>query len=408
MIPTLKCDVLVFGAGPAGGVCAAKLAKEGFEVICVDKGKIPGYSHSSKIDITESKGIEKIIKELKLDYLTKSNKSIWFSPNNKFTFVSKVHDLFFLRGKSKDSLDYSIFLAMKSNGVDIWFNSNPTKINFINGFCESILVIRDKKKFLVKSKIIVVASGNDSFFHNELGVIKINPVPIVGFGALMSNLSMENNSTNIFFDSVYAPGGYFFVGRVSKDIGVAMIVASKKKLKQSIRKYFYEFIEKNSELYGIILGAKTINFNSGEREIVQVSPKVISNIAFCGDAVGTMSSIFAYGVNPAIKSGYMLAEKIIENGLNQESLKKYDLELKKMLGNQNQNFLMRRIFDKLSNTDFDFVVETANYLHSKQHLDDLVDSNEYKIKNLLKALIRKPHKTSKLLLKGIYSFFSNG
>jgi flavin-dependent dehydrogenase len=403
-----KCDVLVFGAGPAGGACAAKLAKEGFEVICVDNGKRPGDSHTSKIDITESKGIEKIIKELKLDYLTKSNKSIWFSPNSKFTFVSKVHDLFFLRGKSKDSLDYSIFLSMKTNNVDIWFNSNPKKINFLNGVYESILITKEKKDFLIKPKIIVVASGSDSFFHNELGIIKINPISIIGFGALMSNLSMEDNSTNIFFDSIYAPGGYFFVGRVSKDIGIAMIVANKNKLKQSIEKYFYEFIEKNPELYGIVLGSKTINFNFGEREITQISPKIISNIAFCGDAVGTMSNIFAYGINPAIKSGYLLAEKIIENGLNQESLKKYDFELKKMLGNQNQNVLLRRVFDKLSNNDFDFIVETANYLHSKQHLDNLVDSNEYEIKNLLKALIRKPHKTSKLLLKGIYSFFSKG
>ena len=41
MVNKMQCDVLVFGAGPAGAVCASKLAKEGFEVICVDSAKRP-------------------------------------------------------------------------------------------------------------------------------------------------------------------------------------------------------------------------------------------------------------------------------------------------------------------------------------------------------------------------------
>ncbi len=398
-----ECDVLVVGAGPAGGVCASKLAKEGFEVICIDKGQKPGSSHSKKIDITESKGIEKIVDEFKLDYLSKTNKSIWFSPNDKFTFVSKIHDLFFLRGPTKDSLDYSLFLSMKSSGVDIWFNSKPLKLNFSKNKCDSVLVKSYDKKFLVKPKIIVNATGDDKFFYQKLGVIEFNPTKIIGFGALMSNMSMEDFSTNIFFDSVYAPGGYFFAGRVSKEIGIIMLVANKSKLKRSIEDCFFDFIEKNPEVYGIVLGSKVINFNSGERTISRISKKVVSNIAFCGDSARTMSPVFAYGVNPSIRSGYLLAKTLCENGLKQSSLEKYEKEIEKEFGNQKQGFFFRKIYDNLSNPDFDFLVETANYLNSKQHLDYLVDSEEYKIEYLIKAVLRKPYKTLKILGKGLLS-----
>lgn len=399
MITELSCDILVFGAGPAGAVCSSKLAKEGFEVICVDSAKRPGAYHTAKIDITENKGIEKIVNELKLDYLSKTNKSIWFSPNDKFTFVSSVHDLFFLRGKSKDSLDYSLFLAMKENGVDIWFDSKPIKLNKVFDKVESVLIRQKDKSVLVKAKIIVVATGEDNFFYKCFGITESDTTKIVGFGALMSNLSMEDKTTNIFFDANYAPGGYFFVGRVSKDMGVAMLVANKLKLKRPLKECFYKFIKNNSELYGVMLGAKTIEFNYGERTISTVSKITIGNVVFCGDSARTMSPVFAYGVNPAIKSGYLLAQKLKKYDLGEKALFEYEKEMKKSILDKFQDNFLRKACNNLSNKDFDFLIETANYLHSKQHLDKLIDSNEYEFKHILKFILTRPFKTIQFISK---------
>ncbi|MFA5357588.1 MAG: NAD(P)/FAD-dependent oxidoreductase [archaeon] len=393
----LKCDVLVIGAGPSGATCSSKLAKEGFEVICIDKAKKWGEAHSRKIDITENKGIEHIIKELKSDYLAKTNKSVWFSPNNKFTFVSSVHDLFFLRGPSKDSLDYSLFLAMKDNGVDIWFNSEIEKHDFgAKGKISSVIINRNGKKVVVEPKIVVAADGPNSKFLHLLGITQKNPVTIAGFGALMEGLKMENNSTSIFFDSFYAPGGYFFVGKVSNEIGIAMVVVNKKRAKRPLKEYFDDFIAKNPELFGIMLGAKVINFNSGECTASMISKRVVGNVALCGDAARVMSPVFAYGVNPAMKSGYLLAESIKSHGLNEKALKHYEVSLKKSLGDESQGHFFRGVYDKLTNPDFDFLVESANYLHSKQHLDELVDEENFKLRHIVFALLRKPHKTIRI------------
>ncbi len=399
MITEMKCDVLVFGAGPAGAVCASKLSKEGFEVICVDSAKKPGAYHTSKIDITENKGIENIIKELKLDYLAKTNKSIWFSPNDKFIFVSSVHDLFFLRGVAEDSLDYSLFLSMQENGTDIWFDSKPLKLNKVFDKVDSVLIKKKNKQILVKPKLIVVATGENNFFYKNLDIYEKDVTKIVGFGALMSNLSMENKTTNIFFDSNYAPGGYFFVGRVSKDMGMAMLVANKSKLKKPLKKCFYDFIKNNPELYGVMLGAETIEFNSGERTISNISKIINGNVAFCGDSARTMSPVFAYGVNPAIRSGYLLAKKIIHYNLGEQALVDYEKQMKKSILDNFQGNIFRKAYNNLSNKDFDFLVDTANYLHSKQHLDRLVDSDEYKFEHILKSILRRPSKIIKLLFK---------
>ncbi len=401
MVNKMQCDVLVFGAGPAGAVCASKLAKEGFEVICVDSAKRPGAYHAPKIDITENKGIQRIINELKLDYLAKSNKSIWFSPNNKFTFVSKVKDLFFLRGKSKHSLDYSLFLAMKEYGVSIWFSSKPIKLNKVFDKIESVVIKRKNKSVIVKPKIIVVATGEDDFFYKKLEVVEKDVTKIIGFGVLMSNLSMENKTTNIFFDANYAPGGYFFIGRVTKEMGIAMIVANKAKLKKPVKDYFYDFIKNNPEVYGVLLGAETIKFNYGVRTISNISKIVHGNVVFCGDTARTMSPVFAYGVNPAIRSGYLLAQKLKKYKLGQKALFEYEKKMKKSILNKFQDNMLRKACNNLSNRDFDFLVETANYLNSKQHLDKLVDSGDYNLMYLLQYILKKPRGIFKLMTKFI-------
>jgi hypothetical protein len=46
----LKCDVVVVGSGAGGGVVAAELAKEGYQVILLDKAI---YTHTSDLPLTE-------------------------------------------------------------------------------------------------------------------------------------------------------------------------------------------------------------------------------------------------------------------------------------------------------------------------------------------------------------------
>jgi len=399
MAKEILCDVLVVGAGPAGGVCAAKLAKKGFKVICIDAGKFPGSVHSEKIDITENKGIDKIISELKLAVLAKTNKSIWYSPNDKFTFVSSVHDLFFLRGKSKKSLDYSLMKAMRKNKVTLLFSTKIYKLNKTNQIINSVVVESKEKIFTIKPKIVVSATGSDNYFVDMLGVSESNKTHILGFGALVSGLRMEDKTTSIFFDANYAPGGYFFIGKVSKSFGMSMLVVNKALIKRPIKELYTEFIKENQELYGIMLGSKTIKQNGGERTISKTSARVIGNVAFIGDAARTMSPVFAYGVNPAMRSGGMLADEISKNGANENALEVYSKRMDKELGTENNIIKFRKAYDKLTNADYNFLVETANYLHSKQHLDKLIDSDEYEIKHLITAILRRPLKVLKLGLK---------
>ena len=132
---------------------------------------------------------------------------------------------------------------MKEYGVSILFISKPIKLNKVFDKIESVVIKRKNKSVIVKPKIIVVATGEDDFFYKKLEVVEKDVTKIIGFGVLMSNLSMENKTTNIFFDANYAPGGYFFIGRVTKEMGIAMIVANKAKLKKPVKDYFYDFIK---------------------------------------------------------------------------------------------------------------------------------------------------------------------
>ena len=94
---SIKCDVLVVGAGASGSIAALSLAKKGFDVVIAEKCSKVGLHTKDKIDITEETGLKEISKELKLPVKERTNKTKWFSLNHSFLLESKIYDLYLLK-----------------------------------------------------------------------------------------------------------------------------------------------------------------------------------------------------------------------------------------------------------------------------------------------------------------------
>ncbi len=399
-----KCDVLIIGCGIAGLVAGLELANKNLNLILIEKHKKIGVQNQTKIDITESIGIETIIKKLQLPIYDKSNKSKWFSPKNQFLFESKVSDLFIKRGPETDSFDSILGKRLLKGGkIPILFEAKLEKIKFKKKLVSEVIIRKKNKKIKIIPKFVIGADGS---YGKTAKLAKLNEyskkeTEISGFGVAGKNLNIENAVTHIFFDNKFLPGGYFYVAQSKKGLGFAMAVFNKKRVGPKMKKYYHEFLSNNIIANKIMKNYQFNGYATGSCKTAMLKSRVRNNLCLVGDAARVMDPIFGYGARQAILSGF-LAAKSIENSLknNKKNIIDYEKTLFLELTNsEKEAHLVREVFDKLTNSDFDFLVESANFINSKKKLDEILENPPMHLSILLHAIIRKPHKSIPTLIK---------
>ncbi|MBN1941134.1 MAG: NAD(P)/FAD-dependent oxidoreductase [Candidatus Diapherotrites archaeon] len=398
----LNCDVLVIGAGVAGSVSALKLAKSGYTVILVEKLKKVGVHSNTKVDITESIGIEDISRELKLGFLGKSQKSKWFAFSKSFLFDSRVHDFFVKRGSEKDSFDVTTAKAAVKAGAKLFLDSQVEKLEFNGDEIESVLVKSRGKKIVVKPKFVIGADGANSHSLSLSGLHEFEEkgVEISAFGVITKNLKLPQKMTHVFFHSELAPGGYFFIANTHKNYGVASVVVNKSRIDRHEKHYFENLVKSNKLLLEVFSGARIVNNFFGSSKSGVLTKKTRGNFLVVGDAARLLDPVFGYGVRPAILSAYLAAESIEKSLKNKDNyLHEYEQNLLEKLGDASSAHFLRKVFDRLDNSDFDHLIESAQHTHKQKHLDAVFEKPHLHRTLLFKTALRNPLKTLKISTK---------
>ncbi len=395
----LKCDVLVIGAGISGMIAAAKLAKDGKKVIVIEKLSKVGEHTLPKIDITESHGLEEIFSDLGIETPHASNTSVWYSPHYKLIFKSKISDFYIIRG-TKGSFGQHLFSICKKHGVRFLFNSSLKSFRQTDNEVISSIASNGKKEE-ISSLFLIEASGSRSIVRKLLGITPKRTVTIAAYGQTLRGLNIPANETYIFLDSGYAPGGYVFIGKTKGDFGVASVVVNQAKAKKSLKNYLSEFLKNNQVAAALLSGAKKDNEFQGSCAVSQVDKQTFGKVLLTGDAAGTIDPLFAYGVRPSIISGYLVAKSIIENNTTS-----YEKNLQEaLLDSNNKSWPLRRFADRLSNSDFDFIVKTLDKISEKTDLDEFFEKPSSQVGALLKSAVLNPVSSSQVLAKLALSFF---
>ena len=399
MEKTLRCEVLVVGAGIAGIVAALKLAKLGKDVILIEKLPKVGSHNNKKIDITESTNIDSIIQELRLPYLGKFNRSVWHTPSNKFEFVSKVNDYYIMRGNSKDSFETLLVPKLKKAGVRLITNANIRKIERDGNGISSITFNVNGIIRKVSALYYVAADGHNSDILREFRGQSHDDIELMGYGFIYDTLAVNENETHVFFDKRYAPGGYFYLGKVKGMNGICCVVVNKRLQKKPLSDYYSDFIVNNQQLKEIISNSKQVNKFVGAGKIGKLATRVIGNLVLVGDAGRTMDPIFGYGVRQAIFTGYHAAI-IVGNSIStgQNNLVEYDKLLnEKLLGDLDFELKVRKVFDRMNNHEFDELFQLINKIHGKVHLDELLDRPQDYLFEILVSALSHPLITAKIM-----------
>lgn len=403
-------DVLVIGAGPAGGTCATLLARRGHSVTCIDASDAPGAAHTPKIDITESKGVEDLLSVLGIRPLSKTSCSVWRAGTASLRYDSAVSDLFFLRGTDSESLDTQLAGCMVQSGVDLKFGEKVTGIRIkSDGACSATIDINGNSRTL-EPDAVVLACGEASELIGKLGITEYRYGHIVGHGGLYRDLSLEQESVWVCFNPQKAPGGYLFAGRANQQLGIAMLVRDELMTNMDlppIESVWQQAIVEWEPLRCIVQGATLLGESKGCGLVAELDRHAVGNVFLCGDAARCLSPWFAYGVRPSLLCGAELAD-VLETGLPIPAMRqRYESLLRALKGNPWSGRFARRMMQALDLRDYEHLVSGADQIHAKFNLDRVIDHGKVPIAAILRHMAMHPYAATHCTFKSIRSAWNS-
>ncbi|VVB85206.1 Digeranylgeranylglycerophospholipid reductase [uncultured archaeon] len=311
-------DVVVVGAGPAGSITAQAVAQAGYRVLVLEKNHMcrspcAGYiSNTVNLELPESCVIQSGITKMRT-----------YLPDFSF------HD-FNLSGFVVDRPSFDLALVMKARaaGAEVKWDSP------LSGFIPNGVKFRGGK---AHGRIIVGADGVFSKTASLLGLDRQKIIVCAQYH--LKGMEPVPNTSEIFFDSEFAPGGYIWIyptGKDSAKVGVGISGSSPRAYLDAFMKKSHAADRLGGEIIECITGALPVG---GLREKL-----IFGNVLLAGDSAGMADPVTGAGINNAMLAGWVVARTIIEALENDdlEVLAQYELKVKKLIGKPLSRSLEKR------------------------------------------------------------------
>ena len=318
----IERDVIVVGAGPAGSVCAAYLAKAGLDVLLLDKDIFPRDKACGDM---LREGIVAHVNHLEaidaLDQISTCIRNIRISSNNG----SSVTVPFECYTTSRYQLDKLLVDSAVSWGAE--FRQGCRVLDVI---CERGIVRGVRTRFRgdeseIRSKLVIGADGASSMVAKSLDVMEEKPSGIwLSQRAYFKGVKLDRTlalgqykAYGVFsFDARLAPG-YFWVLPVGKDgvkkgiCNAGVVVCGRDSVRDAeLPHRFAEWVSSREEMKIMFQGAKQISPWSGGKltDITQGMKKAGDGFLLIGDAASQMMPLFNDGLSAAADSAKAAAD----------------------------------------------------------------------------------------------------
>jgi geranylgeranyl reductase family protein len=259
---TVKCDVVIVGAGPAACACALTLKDAGLKVAMIDKYSFPRDKVCG--DAIPGRAI-KTLNSIKPEYAAafkkfpakyETKKATLFYQNRTITFnwVLQAYTC------TRYEFDNFLFSLVKENtATEIFTNTEADRLSTLN---DGISISIKNSNKIFETRLLIGADGAHSVAAKQLTGQALDRKHHVGsVRAYFSGLTnIDNDTIEVYFSKKFLPS-YLWVFPLpgnTANVGFGMLSSEISKRKINIKKTIYEFIEQSPVLKQKFQDAKQI------------------------------------------------------------------------------------------------------------------------------------------------------
>ncbi|MCP8971004.1 FAD-dependent oxidoreductase [Ectobacillus ponti] len=328
-----KFDVIIVGAGPAGTACALTCARNGLNVLLMERGEYPG-SKNVMGGVLYRKQMEEIIpnfwEEAPLERTVIEQRFWIMAPESMVTFGYK--------GLEWGEEPYNNFTVLRAK-FDQWFAQKAVEAGtlLINETVVTECIVEDGRVIGVRTDrpngevyadVVVLADGVNSLLAKQLGFrreLKPDEVAL----AVMEVINMPKDVINSRFNLEDGQGctveilgdstrgnlgtAFLYTNKDSLNIGVGTTLSSMMKAK--LKPYeLLDYLKTHPMVKPYLAGGESAEYLAHliPEGGYNAMPKVAGNgVLVVGDAAQLVNAIHREGSNMAMSSGRMAAETIV-------------------------------------------------------------------------------------------------
>ena len=311
-------DVIIVGAGPAGSSCAYNLKhlNPHAKVLLIDKASFPRYKTcGGGISPEVMNYLDFDLSEV-IDYSCTEAVLV----TNKVEISTQIDEVFMVR---RDNFDDFLLKNARLRGVETLMACEVIDI-----FTKDSLTIVKTRAGDFTAKLVVIAEGSRGKLARKLGIAPDNQV----WAAMEYEHYTKKRDEKLYIDFAFNQDGYAwsFPKSDGLSMGIGGLIKGKEKNKITLPEKLKHFLRsyRVNEVKQQHTHGHPIQLYSGRKKLVHGSILLIGEIAGCVDP------LTAEGIRPAIKSGYLAAQVLVEAiTLNQlKRIKKYNKLFHQQIG----------------------------------------------------------------------------
>lgn len=319
-------DIIVIGAGLAGGVVSNLLNQKGYKVILLERGGSPNchlpetFIKNQYCDILNSLGVENKIKESFINDSTSYFVSLDGTQKVQISHsqTNKDSDPQIVR-LDRRLFDKILLDASIKKGAEVLFGCNVTKVKFSDNQNKVDYII-DGKQQSSTARFIIDTSGKSALIGRQLGILQQGK-KLDSRIALFTHYEASNFSDKLQYLATYISKlkhGYSFVIPISKDRITVGIVVAEDIYDPNIDFETIFNIELNNInwIKEIILNAKRVlPIIPAINNSYICSPSFTKNYCLLGEAAQFLDPFYSNGIGITLESS-KLATKTIDTILS--------------------------------------------------------------------------------------------
>ena len=347
----LQTDVLVVGAGPAGCLAAVELARQGVDVLVVERSPFPREKIcgdallEDSLEVLESVGLDEAVKEKAHPI----HSIIFVAPNG--TECELEGNSFTLPRKELDALLLEEACSRGANFVGGITVSEPL---VQDGACVGAVGFdQEGHKISISARLVLLATGANARILRVFGVlINRNHSAIGARGYFRLTETIDESSMVVIYDRRLLPGysWMFPLGQGIFNVGCGIYLDGRKKMAhigQNLTS-FHKHVQplaRHLQMAEQIAPIRTAPMRTGFQGARACAPGLL----VLGEALGLTFPFVGEGVSSALESGRVAASVALEalekNDFTSRILGNYERDLRKTLDGRHRGYLVaQRLF----------------------------------------------------------------